>query len=361
MSRRVRVAILYGGRSAEHEISVLSARCVMEAIDRDRFEVVPIAITKAGRWLLPERGPGQLPRGAGALPGVEEAGRALALVRDPSGPALVPLDRPGEALGQVDVVFPLLHGPCGEDGTVQGLLELAGTPYVGAGVSASALGMDKELQKLVFSARGIPVARFSVVHERDWRGGDRAAIVDAAVAALGLPCFSKPANLGSSVGISKCRSPAELSAGIEEALGHDRKAIIEEAIEGRELECGVLGNDRPEASGVGEIVAAREFYDYEAKYLVEGSKTMIPAPVPPEVEAEVRRLALEAFRAIGCAGLARIDFFWVEGSRLVLNEINTMPGFTPISMYPKLWEAAGIGYSDLIGRLIDLGLERGRR
>jgi D-alanine-D-alanine ligase len=355
--QKIRVAILYGGRSAEHEVSVVSARSMMAAIDRTKYEVVPIAITKQGRWLLPARTPDQLEAAAGTLPGTGDEGRDVTLVREGGEAALRPLEG-GSGLGAVDVVFPVLHGPYGEDGTVQGLLELAGVPYVGAGVLASALGMDKEMQKQLFNSRGLHVVPYIHVHVEDWRRSpDR--IVELAEEEIGFPCFTKPANLGSSLGISKCRTIEELRAGLETALSFDRKALVERAITARELECGVLGNDEPEVSIVGEVVPHREFYDFEAKYIEEGSELRIPAPIPEETSEEVRRMAVEAFRAIDCAGMARVDFFYEVGTgTLYLNEVNTIPGFTPISMYPKLWEASGVPYAKLLDRLIELALER---
>jgi D-alanine-D-alanine ligase len=351
MARKIRVAVVYGGLSAEHEVSVVSARCVLEAIDRDKYDVVPVAITKAGRWILPERSALELSATAGSLPEVADQGRTVSL-QATGGP--VP------SLSDVDVVFPVLHGPFGEDGTIQGMLELAGVPYVGAGVLASAIGIDKEVQKRLFEARGIPVVPWIHVHAAEWeRNPD--GCVDVAAGQIGLPCFTKPARLGSSVGITKCRSLAGLHEGLAEAFTRDDKALIERAMTGRELECGVLGNDEPEVSVVGEIESAREFYDYEAKYLEQGSRTVVPADVPNEVSERVRRLSLEAFTAIGCAGMARVDFFYdPESGVVLLNEINTIPGFTPISMYPKVWEASGVPYAKLIDRLVELALERGR-
>jgi D-alanine-D-alanine ligase len=343
MAGHMRVAVIYGGPSAEHEVSVVSAKSVIAAIDPDRYEVVPIAVTKDRRWLLPARSPAELTDTAGSLPAVGDEGTEL-----------VPA-RPTEAAGPIDVVFPVLHGPYGEDGTVQGMLELAGIPYVGAGVAASALGMDKALQKTMFRARGIPVVEHVVVRE-----ADRADV--SLPAGMRFPVFTKPARLGSSVGISKCRNKAELEDGLAEAFRYDDKALVEAAVEGRELECAVLGNDEPEASVVGEIIPAHEFYDYEAKYLIEGSELVIPARLPDRVSEHIRELSLEAFRAIDCAGMARVDFFYDENAdQLFINEINTIPGFTPISMYPKLWEASGIPYAKLIDRLIELALDRHRR
>jgi len=355
--QRARVAILYGGRSAEHEVSVVSARSVMAAIDRTKYDVVPIAITKEGRWLLPTNTPEQLEVRPGSLPGTGEEGTGVAIVREGEETALRPLDG-GEGFGSVDVVFPVLHGPYGEDGTVQGMLELAGVPYVGAGVLASALGMDKEMQKQLFASRDLRVVPYIHVHVEDWRRSPD-SLLDLAEGEIGFPCFTKPANLGSSVGISKCRNIDELRDGLNVALSFDRKALVERAIAARELECGVIGNDEPEASIVGEVVPHHEFYDFGAKYLEEGSELRIPAPIPDEVAEEVRRVALEAFRAIDCAGMARVDFFYEQtAGMLFLNEINTIPGFTPISMYPKLWEASGVPYAKLIDRLIELALER---
>ena len=356
--RKIRVAILYGGRSAEHEVSVVSARSVMAAIDWSKYEVVPIAITKTGRWMLPARTPEELTAPKGSLPGTGEEGTEISLVPEAGG---AELKQVGGDPRSVDVVFPVLHGPYGEDGTVQGMLELAGVAYVGAGVLASALGMDKELQKQLFRSRGLPVVPSIHVHVEDWLRGAE-SVLELAEAEIGFPCFTKPSSLGSSIGVSKCRTPEELRTGLELALSHDRKALVERAIPGRELECAVLGNDDPEASVVGEIVPAHEFYDFDAKYITEGSELRIPAPVPEQISEEIRRLAIEAFRAIDCAGMARVDFFYDEATGAVwVNEINTIPGFTPISMYPKLWDASGIPYAKLIDRLIELALDEHRR
>ena len=357
---KIRLAILYGGRSAEHEVSVVSARSMMAVIDRSKYDVVPIAITKAGRWMLPAHTPDQLESPAGSLPGTGEEGTGITLAREGGAASLRPIDGAGEALRPVDVVFPVLHGPYGEDGTVQGMLELAGVPYVGAGVLASALGMDKEMHKQLFASRGLPVVPYIHVHVEDWRRSPD-MVCDFADGEIGFPCFTKPSSLGSSIGISRCRTVDELREGLEVALDYDRKALIEKAINARELECAVLGNDEPEASIVGEVVPMHDFYDFAAKYLEQGSELRIPAPVPENVSEDVRRLAVEAFRAIDCAGMARVDFFWDESSgALYVNEINTIPGFTPISMYPKLWEASGLPYAKLIDRLIELAIERHR-
>ncbi len=353
---RRRVVVLFGGRSAEHEVSVISARSVMAALDPARFEAIPVGVTKLGRWHLMPAGPPALASG-GALPGVDDAsGEEVTLEQEPGARALV---APGGARTEIDVVFPVMHGPFGEDGSVQGLLELAGVPYVGAGVLASAVGMDKAAQKVLFAAAGIPVVEHVVVHEREWEEDPEG--VQARAEHLGFPLFAKPAALGSSVGITKVLEPQGLRAALELALRFGRKAVLERAVEpAREIECAVLGNDDPVASVAGEIVPrGHAFYDYEAKYLDEqGAELRVPAPLAPEVLEEVQRLAIAAFRAIDCAGMARVDFFLTADGRVVLNEINTIPGFTSISMYPRLWEASGVSYPDLVERLIELAIER---
>jgi D-alanine-D-alanine ligase len=342
---RTRLAILYGGRSAEHQISVVSARSVMEALDPDRFEVVPIAITRQGRWLLPERTPLELTARDGALPEVEATGSELAV-------------RPQEGVQGVDVVFPILHGPFGEDGTVQGLFELADLPYVGSGVLASALAMDKAMAKVVLAQAGLPQATYLVVAGRDWRA-DPDRVAAEVAERLAYPVFTKPARLGSSIGISKVKTPDGLAAGLADAFAHDTKAVVEQGIVARELECGVLGNDTPEASVVGEVIPGHEFYDFEAKYLDESLKLEIPAQVPEAVTAQVRELSRRAFLALGCEGFARIDFFYEETTgRVLVNEVNTIPGFTPKSMFPLLWAATGLAYPDLVARLVELAVER---
>jgi D-alanine-D-alanine ligase len=342
---RTRLAILYGGRSAEHQVSVVSARSVMEALDPDRFEVVPIAITRAGAWLLPDRSPLELTASDGAHPEVEAAGTELAV-------------RPEQGVGGVDVVFPILHGPFGEDGTVQGLFELADLPYVGSGVLASALAMDKAMAKVVLAQAGLPQAPYLVVPERDWRA-DPDRVAAEVEGRLAYPVFTKPARLGSSIGISKVKIPDGLAAGLADAFAHDTKALVEQGVVARELECGVLGNDAPEASVVGEVVPGHEFYDFEAKYLDESLKLEIPAPVPGAVRDRVRELSLRAFQALDCEGFARVDFFYEEATgRVLLNEVNTIPGFTPKSMFPMLWGASGLSYPDLVARLVDLAVER---
>jgi D-alanine-D-alanine ligase len=325
---RLRVGVIYGGRSGEHEVSVASAASVLANLDHARYEPVPIRIVAIERE--------NRDTAAG-----EDAVRALVT---------------GHGL---DVVFPVLHGPYGEDGTVQGLLELANVAYVGAGVLASALAMDKAVAKVVFAARGLPVPEHVLVTARAW-AADREACLRDALSRFPLPVFVKPANLGSSVGISKAHTRDELAAAIDLAATFDRKILVEEAVPAaREIECAVLGNASPDASVPGEILPSREFYDYEAKYLDAGSQLLIPAPLAPDETDRIRRLSLEAFRAIDCAGMARVDFLVARDSGAVfLNEINTIPGFTTISMYPKLWEASGLAYPALVDRLIELALER---
>lgn len=344
---------MFGGRSAEHEISCLSAASVGSALDPERYEVVPIGIDKEGRWhRLPA--PPALSTGVLTLPAVESGtGAEVSLASEPGSRELVAASGEREP---IDVVFPVLHGPLGEDGTIQGLLELAGIPYVGAGVLGSAVGMDKAVQKVLLRAAGLPVVRHETVTEREWR--EDPDVVVARSEALGFPQFVKPAGLGSSIGISKVKAPGDLEPAIEEALRHGRKLIIEEGIEGaREIECAVLGNDDPVASVPGEIIPSGEFYDYRAKYLDEGTQLQVPAKLTAEIVEGVQRMAVSAFRAIEAAGMARVDFF-LRGSELVVNEVNTIPGFTRVSMYPKMWEASGVPYPELVDRLIRLALER---
>jgi D-alanine-D-alanine ligase len=360
---KIRVGVLFGGRSGEHEVSLRSAQSVMRALDPAKYEVVPIGITKDGRWIAADVG-------ADAL----ASGRAVTLLPEPSQTGLMAVEHPGKDLtssnlsmmAELDVVFPVLHGPYGEDGTVQGLLELAGLPYVGAGVVGSAVGMDKAVFKQVMIAADLPVLPWVLCTRRQWLR-EPEVIVEAIEVSLAYPVFTKPANLGSSVGISKCRDRAELRAGLSEAARFDRRLVAEQGIHrARELEVSVLGNDDPLASVVGEIRPRREFYDYVAKYLTEPgseeeSELIIPAPLSPELGREVRELALRAYKAIDCAGLARVDLLLDDQNGAVyLNEINTIPGFTNISMYPKLWEASGISYGELLDRLIDLALDRQR-
>lgn len=341
----MRVGLLFGGRSGEHEVSCVSARHVAAAFDPARYQVIPIAITKDGRWLLPDASRRVLEGGALTLPAT-----ALEVQGAP-----VSVDAVG-----LDVVFPVLHGPFGEDGTVQGFLEMAGLPYVGSGVLGSAVGMDKDVMKRLFRDAGLPIADFEVVRDHEW-ARDRAAVLRRA-ARLGAPCFVKPANLGSSVGVTRAATAGALPDAIAEALRHDTKALVEEAVPGREIEVAVLGNEDPEAALPGEVVPGADFYSYAAKYVDDTARTEVPARIPQAVAEAVRAMAVRAFQAVEAAGMARVDFFYVEGApegrRLILNEINTIPGFTDISMFPKMWAASGLPYPRLIDRLIELALER---
>ncbi len=343
---KLRIGVIYGGRSGEHEVSVASAASIFKHLDRERFESVPILIEKDGRWVLSAKPPTAI--------------SAADVIRE-GPPETVQAIEPSAALSgsRVDVVFPVLHGPYGEDGTVQGLLELANVPYVGAGVLGSAVGMDKAVMKTLFLARGLPVGPYAVALRHEWHR-DAAAITAKVSQKLRYPVFVKPANLGSSVGISKAKSDSDLSSAMALALEFDRKVVIEAAVpNAREIECAVLGNDEPEASVPGEIVPSGEFYDYAAKYLDEGSRPIIPAPITESQAATIRRLSIEAFKAVDGAGMSRVDFLMARDSgEIFLNEVNTIPGFTTISMYPKMWEASGLAYPDLIARLIDLALER---
>jgi len=352
-----RVVVLFGGRSAEHEISVISARSVIDALDPERYDVVAIGVTKRGRWVLLPSGPPAVEAGASELPHVADAaGTEIVLDQEPDSRTLV---APDGSRTEIDVVFPVMHGPFGEDGSIQGFLEMAGVPYVGGGVLASALGMDKAVQKTVLAAAGIPVVEHEVVHERAWEEDPEG--VEARAEHLGYPLFVKPAALGSSVGITKIAEPPGLRGALEEAFRYGRKAVLERAVEGaREIECAVLGNDDPVASTAGEIVPrGHEFYDYDAKYLDEqGAELLIPADLDPQTLEEIQRLAVAAFRAIDCSGMARVDFFLMPDGRIYVNELNTIPGFTSISMYPKLWNASGMTYADLVDRLIELAIER---
>jgi len=369
--RKLRVGVIYGGRSGEHEVSLASAAAVFQSLDPEKYEAVAIRIEKDGRWALPRRPPSVMKAAdvIHAKAELSDGSREAHLVAHPGGETLITIDRrddgstgSGRAVVSglaLDVVFPVLHGPYGEDGTVQGLLELANVPYVGAGVLASAVGMDKAAMKLVFAAKQLPICDYEVVMKAEWRRDER-AVVKRVGAALGFPVFVKPANLGSSVGISKARHAAELRDAIALAAEFDRKIVVESAVpNAREIECAVLGNEDPQASVPGEIIPSREFYDYEAKYLDEGSRTVIPAELTKKQAEEVRRMAIAAFTAIDCAGLARVDFLLARDTGvLYLNEVNTIPGFTTISMYSKLWEASGVAYPKLLDRLIELAIER---
>jgi D-alanine-D-alanine ligase len=385
--KKIRVGILFGGRSGEHEVSLLSAASVFNAIDKEKYEVVPIGITKEGRWVTaadaerllrgkfedqkhlragdPDATPGAavLAKGESVVvpPEPQRHGSITPFETDASSHALT--RRAADRAIDVDVIFPVLHGTFGEDGTIQGLLELADMPYVGAGVLGSAAGMDKDIMKALFRAAGLAIVKHVTLLRSEWETTSK-RVQKLVESKLKYPVFVKPANLGSSVGISKVHDRKELGPAITEAAKFDRKIVIEQGVGGRkqkarEIECSVLGNDHPEASLPGEIVPSTEFYDYNAKYLDEGSQLIIPAKLSKAETKEVQRLAIAAFKAVDCAGLARVDFLMDPKSRKIyLNEINTMPGFTSISMYPKLWAASGVSYRDLIGRLIGLGLRR---
>jgi D-alanine-D-alanine ligase len=399
MKRKLRVGVLFGGRSGEHEVSLLSAASILKAIDRSKFDVTPIGITKEGRWLAaadarglleggssaaarrlragdPEATPGAkllhegiptllAPEPAEPAPDVRAPDDVSALAQEKGRDGQSRLEGQSRLSGQsVDVVFPVLHGTFGEDGTIQGLFELAGIAYVGSGVLGSSAGMDKDVMKRLFAQAGLPIVRHVTLLRGEWEKSPRKAVARVE-AALHYPVFVKPANLGSSVGISKAHSRAELPAALDLAAKYDRKLIVEQGVGGkklraREFEVGVLGNDDPKASVVGEIIPGKEFYDYEAKYLSEGSVPVIPAKLARAETKQIREMAVEAFKACDLSGLARVDFLMEpEGKRRIfLNEVNTMPGFTRISMYPKLWEATGISYKELITRLIELALER---
>lgn len=355
--RKLRIGVIFGGRSGEHEVSLMSARSVMEALDADKYEVVMIGITKSGRWLTGDV--------ATALEsGVDHSAQYAALLPDPRTSSLMKMQEnnaPTLSLSEVtalDVIFPVLHGPYGEDGSVQGLLELAGIPYVGAGVVGSAVGMDKDIFKSVMSAHDLPILPWILVRKSEWKvASDR--VLQEIEKRLIYPVFAKPANLGSSVGITKCRSRAELIEGIENAVRYDRRVVIEQGIDARELEVSVLGNDDPISSVIGEIKPRRDFYDYIAKYISDDSELVIPAELSQELAIQVQHLAVKAFKAMDCAGLGRVDFLLDRSSKQIyINEVNTIPGFTRISMYPKLWEASGIPYSELLDRLVELALER---
>ncbi len=368
------MGVIYGGRSGEHEVSLASAAAVIANLDRRKYEPVPIRIDRDGRWTIPDKPPTSvvaaevIARARQEAGRLNRSGREAYLVPHPGQETLLTVERteaetPSRENAYVaglalDVIFPVLHGPYGEDGTVQGLLELGNVPYVGAGVLASAVAMDKAMMKVAFAARGLPMVPHVVVLRSEWAAAPD-AVADTIAARLGFPVFVKPANLGSSVGISKVKALGDLGPAMAVAAEYDRKIVVEAAVPAaREIECGVIGNDRPEASVPGEIVPSREFYDYEAKY-IEESEALIPAPLDEAATADVRRLAVAAFLAVDAAGFARVDFLLSrETGRLYVNEINTIPGFTTISMFPKLWEATGLGYSAVLDRLVDLAVER---
>jgi D-alanine-D-alanine ligase len=375
--KKLRVGVVYGGRSGEHEVSVASAASILKHLDRSRYEPVAIRIEKDGRWAIADRPPTAIsaaevieqarlhsarPLRAGreTLPIVHPGAETLLTIERRAPPAGEPADEDSAVVAGVglDVVFPVLHGPYGEDGTIQGLLELANVPYVGAGVLASAAGMDKAIMKVLFAARGLPIVPWASCTAHQW-AVDRIRASDAAMA-LGLPLFVKPANLGSSVGITKVKTAAGLGPAIEEALAYDRKVVIEAGVDrAREIECAVLGNDEPAASVAGEIIPSREFYDYEAKYLDDASQTVIPADLTAGQQADVQRMSIEAFRAVDGSGMARVDFLMSRDTgALYVNELNTIPGFTTISMFAKLWDASGVPFPALVDRLIQLAIER---
>ena len=365
-TRKPRIAVVFGGRSDEHGVSCVTAGSVLQALDTDRYDVVPIGITHEGRWVLESGDASRLAITSGdALPEVDGS-RALVALSHDSGASEIVVHEPASVprtLGEVDAVFPLLHGPWGEDGTIQGLLEMAGVRYVGAGVLASAVGMDKHFMKIVFQAQGLPVLPYAVITSRQWES-DRAACFES-VDSLGYPVFVKPCRGGSSIGISKVHHRDELEEAVEEARRHDPKVLVEAAAEGgREIECGVIegfGSNPPDASVVAEIIIdpSHEFYDFAAKYLPEEHTRLdVPADLPDATVARVQELSVQAFEALSCEGLARVDFFLLPDDRLVINEINTMPGFTPSSMFPRMWAASGLEYPELVDRLIQLALHR---
>ncbi|HKC29173.1 MAG TPA: D-alanine--D-alanine ligase family protein [Jatrophihabitans sp.] len=359
MSKRIRVAVVYGGRSSEHGVSVVSAGSVISAMDPDKYEVLPVGITPSGQWMLTEATPDSLKITGRTLPEVDK-GTAVVLPADPTSASLVAFE-PGQAvqfLESVDVVFPVLHGRFGEDGTIQGMLEMAGIPYVGAGVFASAAGMDKEYTKVLLRAAGLAVGEFAVL-----RKGQPYTSVD--LRQLGLPVFVKPARAGSSVGITKVDDWSELDDAVQVAFGHDSKVLVEAGVAGREIECGVLENDQglPEASAPAEIrmLPGHDWYDFEAKYLDDACEFDVPANLPAEITALVQDMACRAFVALDGAGLARVDFFVTPDDEVLVNEVNTMPGFTHISMYPRMWAASGVDYPTLVDRLIRAALRRAGR
>jgi D-alanine-D-alanine ligase len=377
--RKIRVAVIFGGRGPEHAVSCMGGGNMLAAINRDKYEVVPVGITREGSWVLAADEPARLAVTEGQLPSVEavaEPGRQVVPWAGPQAGQAITASAPGQIphlLGEVDVVLPVLHGPFGEDGTIQGLLEMAGVPYVGAGVLASAVSMDKEYMKIIFQAKGLPVGPHVVVHERDWLAeeADEAWLqadperkrVSDAIAELGWPLFVKPARGGSSIGTSKASDMTQLHAAIRVARAYDPKVIVEAAIEGREIECSVLegrNGGPPDTSLPGQLLidGGEEFWDFEAKYLDEASGMAIPAPIPAEHQEEIRRMAALAFDAVSCEGLARVDFFYTPDGQILINEINTIPGLSPASYFQKMWEASGLDFPQLIDRLLETALSK---
>ena len=354
MKKKLRVALVFGGKSAEHEISLISARNIFDAMDKDKYDILAVAIDRRGRWSVDDGA--RLLRDP-KLTRVDDVGapRRIGVLPDDGATPMVRAS--GKSLAAVDVVFPVLHGPFGEDGTIQGLLKLAGVPFVGAGVLGSAVGMDKDVMKRLLRDARIPIAKFLTFQRREQNKISFGKVASA----LGLPLFVKPANLGSSVGISKVRRRKEFAGAVEKAFRYDGKIIIEEGIRGREIECSVLGNEKPVASLPGEIIVQHDFYSYDAKYLDDqGARLEIPARLPKAIVGKIQKTALQAYRALCCEGMARVDFFLRPNGQVLVNEINTIPGFTKISMYPKMWQASGLSYSRLVDRLIGLALERSR-
>jgi len=356
--KKIRVGLIFGGRSGEHEISFLSASSIIKAINKDKYTVVPIGITKEGRWISP------LDSELALQSGKIEGKSTVILLNDPSGNALIRTDdnqrfEKSSNLEKIDIIFPILHGPYGEDGTIQGLLELANIPYVGAGVAASAISMDKDFMKIIFQQRNLPILKWMTIKRKEWQK-NKEKILSLIQNDFEYPLFVKPANLGSSVGITKVHKKEELEKAIDLASSYDSKILIEKGLEDiREIECAVLGNDEPRASVVGEVRPAGEFYDYDSKYIDGGTQLIVPAELPDDVSKKIQEIALCAFKAVDAVGMARVDFFVSKKeNKIYLNEINTIPGFTSVSMYPRLWVASGIPYPELIDRLIQLALER---
>lgn len=359
MNKRIRVGVIFGGKSGEHEVSVQSGQSITQSLNPEKYVAVPIGISRAGHWVVGPHAFRALEAEAQVSLGASVETDALIPVSDSSVETAL---RSGSAVPNlteaIDVVIPVLHGPNGEDGTIQGMLEVLDVPYVGAGVLASAVGMDKVFMKKLFAAAGLPQVKYTFYTRKFWESSPQ-SVIDDIESQIGYPCFVKPANMGSSVGISKVKSRDDLQDALNLAAKYDRKIVVEQGLDVREVEVAVLGNDHPKASVPGEIIPSNEFYDYNAKYINGESELVIPAKLSPEVTDEIRRLAVEAFQAVDCSGLARIDFFVEKGTdRVLVNEINTMPGFTRYSMYPKLWEATGLSYSQLIDKLIELAIER---